>query len=65
MNLKKRIQNDGEYTINPDNILSERVRESKDHHTIWGGIKEIDFIKIIFKITLILERQCIPIMEIH
>lgn len=43
--LKKRIQNDGEYTINPDNILSERVRESKDHHIIWGGIKEIDFIK--------------------
>lgn len=43
--LKKRIQNDGEYTINPDNILSKRVRESKDHHTIWGGIKEIDFIK--------------------
>lgn len=43
--LKKRIQNDGEYTINPDNILSKRVRESKDHHIIWGGIKEIDFIK--------------------
>lgn len=43
--LKKRIQNDGEYTINPDNILSIRVRESKDHHIIWGGIKEIDFIK--------------------
>lgn len=43
--LKKRIQNDGEYTINPDNILGERVRESKDHHIIWGGIKEIDFIK--------------------
>lgn len=43
--LKRRIQNDGEYTINPDNILSERVRESKNHHIIWGGIKEIDFIK--------------------
>lgn len=43
--LKKRIQNDGEYTINPDNILGERVRESKNHHIIWGGIKEIDFIK--------------------
>ena len=43
--LKKRIQNDGEYTINPDNILGERVRESKDQHIIWGGIKEIDFIK--------------------
>lgn len=43
--LKRRIQKDGEYTINPDNILGERVRESKDHHIIWGGIKEIDFIK--------------------
>ena len=43
--LKKRILNDGEYTINPDNILSKRVRESKNHHIIWGGIKEIDFIK--------------------
>lgn len=43
--LKKRIQKDGEYTINPDNILSKRVRESKDHRIIWGGMKEIDFIK--------------------
>lgn len=43
--LKKRIQKDGEYTINPDNILSETVRESKDHRIIWGGMKEIDFIK--------------------
>lgn len=43
--LKKRIQKDGEYTINPDNILSKRVRESKDHCIIWGGMKEIDFIK--------------------
>lgn len=25
--------------------MSKRVRESKDHHIIWGGIKEIDFIK--------------------
>lgn len=44
--LKKRIQkDDGEYTINPDNILSKRVRESKDHRIIWEGMKEIDFIK--------------------
>lgn len=43
--LKKRIQKDGEYTINPDNILSKRVRESKDHRIIWEGMKEIDFIK--------------------
>lgn len=43
--LKKRIQKDGEYTINPDNILSKRVRESKEHRIIWGGMKEIDFIK--------------------
>lgn len=43
--LKKRIQKDGEYTINPDNILSKIVRESKDHRIIWGGMKEIDFIK--------------------
>lgn len=43
--LKKRIQNDGEYTINPDNILSENTREAKDHRIIWNGIKEIDFIK--------------------
>lgn len=43
--LKRRIQKDGEYTINPDNILSKRVRESKDHHIIWEGMKEIDFIK--------------------
>lgn len=43
--LKRRIQKDGEYTINPDNILSERIRESKDHRVIWGGMKEIDFIK--------------------
>lgn len=43
--LKKRIQKYGEYTINPDNILSKRVRESKDHRIIWGGMKEIDFIK--------------------
>lgn len=43
--LKRRIQKDGEYTINPDNILSKIVRESKDHRVIWGGMKEIDFIK--------------------
>lgn len=43
--LKRRIQKDGEYTINPDNILSKRVRESKDHRVIWGGMKEIDLIK--------------------
>lgn len=45
--LKKRIQKDkdGEYTINPDNILSETIRGSKDHRIIWGGMKEIDFIK--------------------
>lgn len=43
--LKKRIQKDGEYTINPDNILSKRVRESKEHRIIWEGMKEIDFIK--------------------
>lgn len=43
--LKKRIQKDKEYTINPDNILSENTREAKDHRIIWNGIKEIDLIK--------------------